>query len=85
MKTAVILSEGIKQIVFTPESTSEKYALSLITAEDDIEVLVTNGQVGESSFKPFSARMSECRGGFLRLYSDRESRILVLKPKKKSQ
>lgn len=81
MKTAVIFADGVKQIVFTPESKEEKYALSLLTPKDDIELLITSGTVGDSHHKPFTANVSQCEGGYLRVFSDTESRILVLKPK----
>ena len=83
MKTAVIFADGVKQIIFTPENKDEKYALSLLTPNDDIELLIQNGSFGEERFKPFTATVDPCQGGWLRLYLDNESRILVLKPKKK--
>ncbi len=83
MKTAVIFSDGIKQIVFTPENDQEKYALSLLTPADDIELLITNGSFGDKNNRPFTATVNSCRGGFLRIFSDEDSRILVLKPKEK--
>lgn len=84
MKTAVIFCEGIKQIVFTPETPEEKYALSLISPSDDIELLVERGSFGDQHNKPFTRTVSECSGGWLRVYHESESRILVLKPKAKS-
>ena len=83
MKTAVIFTDGIKQIVFTPETKEEKYALSLITSNDDIELLVKSGSIGSKYNEPFTANIDMCKGGYLRLFSDEESRILILKPKEK--
>ena len=82
MKTAVIFADNVKQIVFTPENKSEKYALSLITEEDDIELLIENGSFGEERFHPFTANVSMCVGGYLRIFKDRDSKILVLRPKR---
>jgi len=82
MKTAIILTEGVKQIVFTPENDSEKFALSLITPNDDMELLIKNGSIGDNYLKPFTATVSECQSGFLRVFSDTDSRIIVFKPKK---
>jgi hypothetical protein len=82
MKTAVIFADNVKQIVFTPENDQEKYALSLISADNDIELLIKEGSFGSlNEYKPFSANVNMCRGGYLRVYEDNESRILVLKPK----
>ena len=91
MKTAVIFADNVKQIVLTPENKDEKYALSLITSNDDIELLVQDGKMHDYGYstapqrRPFTATVSECMGGFLRIYEDEESRILVLKPKKKKK
>lgn len=85
MKTAVIFADGVKQVVFTPENDEEKYALSLLTPNDDIELLITNGSFGEKNYKPFTATINNCRGNYLRVFSDENSRILVLKPKDNKQ
>lgn len=82
MKTAVIFADGVKQIVFTPENDDEKYALSLLTPSDDIELLITSGTFGDGRNSPFTANVEMCKAGYLRVFSDNESRILVLKPKK---
>ena len=84
MKTAVIFADGVKQIVFTPENDDEKYALSLLTPSDDIELLITNGTFGDLKNKPYTANVGMCRGDYLRIFSDKESRIIVLSPKKNS-
>lgn len=82
MKTAIIFCDGIKQIILTPENDDERFALNLITPSDDIELLVKKGGFGSAHNQPFSANVSECQGGYLRIYQDEDSRILVLKPKK---
>jgi len=43
METAIILADGIKQIMFTPENDSEKAALELITPLDDISLEMKRG------------------------------------------
>lgn len=82
MKTAVIFADGVKQIIFTPETDQEKYALSLLTPDDDIELLITSGTFGDKRNTPFTKNVDMCEAGFLRVFSDDDSRILVLKPKK---
>ena len=80
MKVAIIFSDGIKQINFTPENNDEKQALKLITANDDISLAVKNGNF--SYPKPFSININSCRGGYLRAFDNEESVMLVLTPKK---
>lgn len=83
MKTAIIISDGIKQIMFTPENENEKMALKLITPQEDISVEVKEGTFFDHS--PKSARgytVRESRGGSLRAYEDADSLMIILKPKK---
>ena len=84
MKIAIIFSEGIKQINFTPETDDEKMALKLITPNDDICLAVKTAQFGEQHLKPFRNTISTSQGGYLRAYSDSESIMLVLTPKVKT-
>lgn len=83
MKVAIIFSDGIKQINFTPENADEKQALKLITPNDDIKLAVKNGSFGEERHKPFAIDISQCRGGYLRAFDSSESIMLVLSPKQK--
>lgn len=84
MKTAIIIADGIKQIMFTPENDSEKQALRMITPQDDISVETKTGTFYDDS--PECARgyiVKECRGDYLRGYEDEESLMIILRPKKK--
>ncbi len=86
MKTAIIISDGVKQIMFTPENESEKQALKLITPQDDITVETKEGSLFDNHSTPKSAigyTVSECKGGYLRAYEDTDSLMIVLRPKKK--
>jgi len=83
MKTAIIFSDGIKQINFTPENNNERQALKLITPNDDIRLAVKNGTFGVNTHKPYTIEISECRGGFLRAFDNDESVMLVLLPQEK--
>lgn len=83
MKVAIIFSDGVKQINFTPENEDEKQALKLITADDDIQLAVKTGHFGEEYYKPFTVGIKQCQGGYLRAFGNSESIMLVLTPKKK--
>lgn len=84
MKTAIIFSDGIKQIVFTPENDNEKQTLKLITPDDNISLAVHKGNFGDKTYQPFTANIGKCRGGYLRVFNDEDSIILVLSPKEKN-
>lgn len=81
MKTAIIISDGVKQVMFTPENDSEKQALKMITPDDDIELAVKTGSF-HASYKPAGYHVGMCQGGFLRAWDDEDSVMLVLTPKK---
>lgn len=85
MKVAIIFSEGVKQINFTPENEDEKQALKLITPNDDIQLAVKTGIFGEARHKPFAIEVNQCQGGYLRVFDSSESIMLVLSPKEKNK
>jgi len=84
MKTAIVFTEGIKQINFTPENEDEKMVLKLITVNDDIHLAKKTGVFGPDSIKPFSVSIESCRGNHLRCFDNTESIMLVLTPKEKN-
>lgn len=82
MKTAIVLCDGIKQIIFTPENDSERQALRLFTVDDNIELAIKEGNFGEARYKPFTPSIHMCQGDFLRVFDSAESLMFVLSPKK---
>ena len=80
MKTAIIISNGLKQIMFTPENDSEKMALKLITPDDNISIEVKHGRFTDKATAT-GYSISECRGGYLRAWEDDNSVMLLLRPK----
>lgn len=86
MKTAIILADGIKQIMFTPESDNERAALALITQDEEITVEIKEGTFYSSMPKSaIGYTIQKCQGGYLRAYESEESLMLVLTPKKKKK
>lgn len=88
MKCALIISEGIKQIMLSPETPSEKATLALLTPEEHISVEIKPGTLYDSRTIPEVARgyvIQECSGGYLRAYEQVESVMLVLRAKKKDE
>ena len=84
MKTAIIIADGVKQIMFTPETPSEKLALSMITLDDNITIETKTGTF--YSHTPLCAQgytVQKCQGDYLRAYESTESLMLVLTPKEK--
>jgi hypothetical protein len=81
MKTAIIISGDIKQIMFTPENDSEKQAIKMITADDDISVEFKQGSFHDDRVL-VGYTVGMCKGGYLRAWDNDNSLMLVLKPKK---
>lgn len=81
MKTAVVFSEGTKQIILTPENDEERFALKLITPNDNITLAIKSGSFCSEKNAPFHIKINESKGGYLRAYQDEESIMLVLIPK----
>lgn len=82
MKTAILLADGVKQIMFTPETENEKEALKMITVDDDIHTVIKRGNFYGESEEIFGVDIYECQGGYLRAEQNTESVMFVLTPKK---
>jgi hypothetical protein len=86
MKTAILLADGVKQIMFTPETDGERDALRMITPDDDVHVAITTGSFYDGAEKEiFGAAIYKCRGGYYRAEESRDSVMFVLTPKPKNQ
>jgi hypothetical protein len=80
MKVAIIISEGVKQIMFTPENESETMALKMISPSDNIDLAVKQGSF-HSDDMAAGYQVSMCQGGYLRAWTHPDSVMLVLTPK----
>lgn len=85
MKTSIIFSDGVTQLIFTPENPNEQRALSYLNPEQQIDLAIIKNAtfMDDRDEKPFAKEISMCRGGYLRTFSNKQSRMLVLKPKQK--
>lgn len=84
MKVSVIISEGVKQVMFTPENDNEKFALKMISPDDNIELAIKQGSFYADGLKPAGYSVNMCRGGYLRAWTNEDSVMLVLTPKKET-
>lgn len=80
MKTSILITDGVKQIMFTPENEAEKEALSYISPNDDIHTVIKTGTLYD---KPgiFGVDIYECQGGYYRAKEQSDSVMFVLTPK----
>ncbi len=82
MKTAILLAEGVKQIMFTPENDNEKQALKMISPSDEIHTVVKRGSFYSGDEKVFGVNVYECQGGYYRAERNEDSVMFVITPKK---
>jgi hypothetical protein len=83
MKCAVVIGDGIKQVMFAPENDNERMALKMITPEDDISMETHTGSFYEDYEHPKGYEVSLCQGGYLRAFRKDSCLMLVLKQKPK--
>lgn len=83
MKVSVLISEGVKQLILTPETEHEKMALKLIDPEDKIHTVVKRGCfVGEEP-RVLGYDVYQCQGGYYRAEENFDSVMFVITPDKK--
>jgi hypothetical protein len=77
MKISVVIAEGIKQVMMTPETDHERNALKWIAPEDKITVAT---QWGTYDDKPshYSYNTHKCQGRYLRRFAEEDSLMFVI-------
>jgi hypothetical protein len=84
MKTAILITDQVKQIMFTAENDAEKEALSYISPDDDIHTVIKVGTFVDARHdRVFGANVYECQGGYYRAEEQENSVMFVLTPKTK--
>ena len=79
MKLSVILTDGTKQIMMTPENDYEKTVLKMIDTDDQIETVITKGTF--TDMQCLGAEIYKCKGGYLRAEENNDSLMFVIKKK----
>jgi hypothetical protein len=82
MRISVLLTDGAKQVMLTPETDHEKQALKMIAPTDKIEAV---SKWGRYDHEPQHAgiHVAECQGEYFREFSDGESLMFIIRPEKK--
>ena len=79
---SVVIAEGVKQVMLTPETDHEKEALKWISVEDDVEIAKHWGTFDDAP-SAYSYNSTKCQGGYVRRFAEADSLMFVLTPKKK--
>lgn len=80
MKAAIVIAQGIKQVMFSPESDEEKFILSAFTKDQKIDVEIKKGSFVDMPTR-VGYEVDSCQAGYLRAFSNDDCVMLVLQPK----
>lgn len=83
MKAAIVIAQGIKQVMLSPESEEEKFILSAFTKDQAIDLEIKTGSF-VTMHERVGYEIGMCKGGHLRAFSNDDCVMLVLKPKEDS-
>ena len=73
MKISIVIVEGSKQIMLTPETDHEKQALKFVNPKDTLKVVSHWGQFADESLE-----ILKCQGNYLRAFSLADSLMFLI-------
>ena len=77
MKISIVIVEGAKQIMLTPETEHEKQALKFINPQDTLKVVSRWGSF-TNEYKHAELQVEKCKGEYLRAFSDKDSLMFLV-------
>jgi len=77
MKISIVIADGYKQIMMTPENDHEREALKYISPEDKLEAVAKKGTF-DNQPSHYGEYVDMCKGGYLRRFADEESLLFVI-------
>ena len=77
MKISMVITEGAKQIMMTPETDHEREALRYIGIDDELKVVKKWGIFG-NDYDHVNYQVSKCQGGYYRPFETKESLMFVI-------
>lgn len=80
MKISIVIVEGAKQIMLTPETDHEKQALKFINPEDTLKVVTRWGSF-TNEHSHAQLQVSKCEGKYLRAFSEQDSLMFLIEDK----
>lgn len=84
MKISMVIVEGAKQIMITPETEHEKEILRYIEPTDELSVVSKSGSFGDK-YRHLNYQVAECQGGYYRPFEDTDSLMFIIKEKEKKK
>ncbi|MCK4891451.1 MAG: hypothetical protein KAS78_02165 [Candidatus Pacebacteria bacterium] len=84
MKISIVIVEGAKQIMLTPETDHEKQALKFINPENTLKVVSRWGSF-TNDYSHAQLQVDKCRGGNLRAFSEEDSLMFLIEDKEEEK
>ena len=85
MKISLVITEGAKQIMLTPETNHEKEALAYIAKDDVLRTVRQVRGAFASVDEHVDFQVAECQGGYYRAFETEDSLMFVIKQKSKTK
>jgi hypothetical protein len=82
MKISIVIVEGAKQIMLTPETDHEKQCLKIINPSDELKVVSKWGSFS-SEHSHANLQISKCSGNYLRAFSTVDSLMFLIEDNNK--
>jgi hypothetical protein len=79
MKISILITEGAKQVMMTPQNDHEKEALKMIAPDDVLKAVAKRGQF-DDSYRHANFQVSKCQGGYFRRFTEKDSLMFVIEP-----
>lgn len=80
MKCAIIIADGVRQVMMTAENASEQQALDIIKAPgQNVSIDFKEGTLYDSvPPSAFGFTIAKCKGGFLRAFEESKTSLMIV-------
>ena len=83
MKISLVIANGTKQIMMTPETDFEREALKFIEPNSTLHTMAKWGTYDDTP-SHYSMQTYKCEGGYLRRFAEKDSLMFVIEEKKET-
>ena len=82
MKISIVIADGYKQIMMTPENDHEREALKYIEPDSTLHTVAKKGTY-DDKLQHYGMNTEMCKGGMLRRFAVEESLMFIIKNENK--
>jgi len=77
MKISLVIADGVKQIMMTPENDHERECLNYISPKDELKVVSKKGTFDDKE-QHIGYQVNKCQGGYYRRFADEKSLMFII-------